>query len=101
MVSLTHDIVPFRHKPKPSDTTAYVGMVIFLGGWAMMFAGLFFAYAMVRVKAESWPPPGENALPVVLPLINTLVLIASSVTLSLALKSVRSARPQALKIYLF
>ncbi len=67
----------------------------------MMFAGLFFAYAMVRVKAESWPPPGENALPIALPLCNTLVLLASSATLALALKAVRGARPQALKAYLF
>jgi cytochrome c oxidase subunit 3 len=94
------DVVPIRHPRRPKDVTAYVGMVIFLGGWAMMFAGLFFAYAIVRVKAESWPPPGENALPIALPLVNTLVLVASSVTLALSLKAARAARPLAVKWYL-
>ena len=39
------------------ETTAYIGMVIFLGAWAMMFGALFFAYGMVRARAMCWPPP--------------------------------------------
>jgi cytochrome c oxidase subunit III len=95
------DVVQFRPPPRPrKDATAYVGMVIFLGGWAMMFAGLFFAYGAVRLKAAEWPPEGELRLPTALPLVNTFILVASSVALGFALKAVRGARPKALTRWL-
>jgi cytochrome c oxidase subunit 3 len=97
---LVSEIVPFRPPRRPKDVTAYIGMVIFLGGWAMMFAGLFFAYGMVRARAESWPPTGDLRLPMFLPGLNTLVLLASSLTLWLGLRAVRNARPRALKSWL-
>ena len=43
--------------------TAYIGMVIFLGSWAVMFAGLFFAFAMHRVNAAHWPPASLQSVP--------------------------------------
>jgi cytochrome c oxidase subunit 3 len=91
------DLVPFRPRPRPkSDTTAYIGMVIFLGGWAMLFAGLFFVYGAVRIKAPVWPPEGEIAAPLALPLVNTIVLLLSSTALILGLRAVRTAHPRAL-----
>jgi cytochrome c oxidase subunit III len=68
---------------------AYAGMVIFLGSWAMMFGALFFSYAVFRVSAPIWPPPGFARLPLGLPAINTLLLLASSGTLALALAGLR------------
>jgi heme/copper-type cytochrome/quinol oxidase subunit 3 len=94
------DVVPFRPPRKPRDVTAYIGMVIFLGGWAMMFAGLFFAYALVRSKAMSWPPPGESRLPIGLPAFNTLLLVGSSASLWLGMRAIRNAKPRALGLWL-
>jgi len=94
------DIVPFRPRRNRREVTAYVGMVIFLGGWAMMFAGLFFAYALVRYKQMSWPPEGDPTLPLGLPGFNTALILASSATLALALRAVRQARPVAFKRWL-
>jgi cytochrome c oxidase subunit III len=74
------------------DFTSYLGMVISLGSWGIMFAGLFFAYAGVRVAAPSWPPPGVPRLPILLPLANTVVLLASSLTARQALLSIRKAK---------
>jgi cytochrome c oxidase subunit III len=71
---------------------AHSGMVIFLGSWAMMFGALFFAYAVLRVSAPIWPPPGFTRLPLGLPGINTLLLLASSRTLSLALARLRGGQ---------
>jgi cytochrome c oxidase subunit 3 len=74
------------------DFTAYLGMVISLGSWGIMFAGLFFAYAGVRMAAPTWPPPGVPRLPILLPLASTVVLLASSGTARRALASIRLAK---------
>lgn len=66
-------------------TLEYSGMVIFLGSWAMMFAALFFSYAVLRISAPIWPAPGFARLPLGLPAMNTLLLLASSRTLATAL----------------
>lgn len=75
-----------------AEGTSYLGMAIFLGGWAMMFAALFFSYGVMRIHAATWPPPGELRLPIAMPLVNTLVLVASSVTLQLGLHTIRNWR---------
>jgi len=76
--------------------TAYLGMVVFLSSWTMMFAGFFFAYALVRSHAPVWPPADQPALPLLAPGINTLVALAGSAALVLALRDMRRgerARP--------
>jgi cytochrome c oxidase subunit 3 len=67
----------------------YAGMVLFLGSWAMMFGALFFSYAVLRIGAVAWPAPGFAPLPLGLPGISTLLLLASSRTLALALARLR------------
>ncbi len=96
-----NDIVPFRAPRRRSDTNSFVGMLIFLGTWAMMFGALFFAYAEVRLKNAEWPPSGEAPLPIALPLLNTIVLMLASVALGFALKAVRTAHPGGLRLGLF
>ncbi len=74
------------------EFTSYLGTIITLGSWGIMFAGLFFAYAGVRVAAPSWPPPGVPRLPILLPLGSTVVLAFSSFTAQRALGAIRRAR---------
>jgi cytochrome c oxidase subunit 3 len=90
------DLLAVRRPRRSGEVSAFVGMMIFLGGWAMMFAGLFFAYALLRLKAETWPPDGLGRLPIALPAINTALLIAVSGAIALGRRAVKSARPQAL-----
>jgi len=77
------DVLRYRPPRAHEETTAYVGMVIFLASWAMMFAALFFAYGYVRSRAAVWPPPDLPLLPILLPLLNTAVLGGSSAALQL------------------
>ena len=67
------------------DTLAQSGMIIFLGSWAMMFAALFFSYAVLRISAPIWPAPGFTRLPLALPALHTALLLASSRTLAIGL----------------
>jgi cytochrome c oxidase subunit III len=71
---------------------AYAGMVTFLGSWAMLFGALFFSYAVLRISAPIWPPPGFERLPLGLPAVSTLLLLASNRTLALALARSRGGQ---------
>ncbi len=75
------ELLRYRPPRAHDETTAYLGMVIFLASWAMMFAALFFAYGYVRSRALVWPPPDLPLLPIALPFANTLVLGVSSAVL--------------------
>jgi len=55
-----------------------VGLVVFLGTLAMLFAAMLFAYAVVRLQAPSWPPPGTPAFPQGGAAANGLLLLATS-----------------------
>jgi cytochrome c oxidase subunit 3 len=72
------------------DVDATVGMTILLGAWVMLFAALFLAYGVVRVQASEWPPFGAPRLPLLVPGVNTLLLLASSVALRRGLARARS-----------
>jgi cytochrome c oxidase subunit 3 len=68
-------------RARRGDATAGVGMAIFLGAVAMLFAALFFAYAVMRAQAPAWPPAGQAPLPRGALGLNTLVLLAASLAL--------------------
>ena len=63
---------------------------MFLGAEAMFFAGLMGAYIVFRVSASVWPPPFQPRLPVGVTGVNTMFLLASAVTIRVALR-VRAA----------
>jgi len=83
------DVVRYRPPGARQETTAMMGMVLFLGAWSMMFAVFFIAYGFMRARLVSWPPEGATPLPWKLPLGNTLVLLLSSASYQLGLKGVR------------
>jgi cytochrome c oxidase subunit 3 len=54
------------------------GLIVFLVAESMIFAGLFIAYITFRLVSPVWPPEGTPQLELLLPAINTLILISSS-----------------------
>jgi cytochrome c oxidase subunit III len=86
------DLVRYPSPHAKAHTTAYIGMVIFIGAWAMMFACFFFAYGALRVGAKEWPPTGQPMLPLGMPALNTLVLVLSSAALEAGIFGVRRGR---------
>ena len=63
------------------EVDSQVGLVIFLGATAMLFAALLLAYAIVRSQAPSWPPAGGAPFPRGAAAANTLALVAASLAL--------------------
>ncbi|HXV83459.1 MAG TPA: cytochrome c oxidase subunit 3 [Candidatus Binatia bacterium] len=80
---------PVRPNP-PIGSNAWVATLMFLGAEAMFFAGLIGAYIVFRVGSAIWPPPFQPRLPVGITGVNTLILIASAVTMRWSLKAVRT-----------
>jgi cytochrome c oxidase subunit 3 len=72
-------------------------MVMALASWTMLFAALFFAYAVLRLHASAWPPDGLAPLPKALPAVNTLVLFASSLVLHFGIRPEAEGRPGAFR----
>lgn len=63
------------------ERTALMGMAIFVASWAMLFAALFFALGLSRLRAVVWPPADLPRLPLLLPGLATLALAGSSLVL--------------------
>ncbi len=84
-VAVVRDLRRRRNRGTREEFTAYLGMLVFLASWGMLFAGLLFAYAVVRAGSAAWPPPGAPELPVALPGLATAIIAASSVAMERAL----------------
>lgn len=54
------------------------GVIVFLAAESMIFLGLFTAYLTFRAVYPSWPPEGTPERELLLPGINTVILIGSS-----------------------
>lgn len=54
------------------------GIIVFLIAEGMIFLGLFMAYLTFRLVTPEWPPAGTPELELLLPGINTIILISSS-----------------------
>lgn len=54
------------------------GILVFLFAEGMIFMGLFVAYLTFRAVTPDWIPEGTSDLELLLPSINTLILISSS-----------------------
>jgi cytochrome c oxidase subunit 3 len=64
-----------------------VGTIVWLSSELMFFSGLFAAYFTLRAAAAVWPPKGVN-LDQTTALVGTLILIGSSATIQLGLRSI-------------
>ena len=54
------------------------GLIVFLVAEGMIFLGMFGAYLAFRSVLPTWPPEGTHRLELLLPGLNTILLISSS-----------------------
>ncbi len=69
--------------------TALLGMVLFIASEVMFFGGLFAAYFNSRASQDEWVPPTGHELELFLPLVLTIVLVASSFTMQFGVWAIR------------
>ncbi|PTY03588.1 hypothetical protein DB346_06885 [Verrucomicrobia bacterium LW23] len=83
------ELIPYIVKSRP-DTGLYngkLGIWLFLASEVMLFGGLFSAYIFLRLGAEHWPY--HDVLQIWPGLVNTAVLIFSSITMVLSWAAVK------------
>ena len=80
--------IPFTVEVRPDTglTNGKLGIWLFLASEVMLFGALFSSYILLRVGAVEWP---HGELSVSLGTINTIILIASSVTMVMAWASLK------------
>jgi cytochrome c oxidase subunit 3 len=83
--------------PRPLLDNARLAICIFIGTEIMLFAGLISATLVLRAGIPAWPPPGLPVLPGRRTLLHSGVLLASAVTMHLALWAVRQDRQDAFR----
>ena len=92
--------IPYVVTPR-KDTGLFnskIAIWLFLASEVMLFGGFFSAYVFLRIGADyPWP---ERTLPVLPGLINTFVLIGSSVTVVFAWASLKMRKWRHFQIYM-
>ena len=94
--------IPYNVEVRP-DTGVYnakLGIWLFLASEVMLFGALFSSYILLRTGAPSWPHGRELGLNVPLATLNTMVLIASSVTVVLSWASLRLNDLKKFRLYM-
>jgi cytochrome c oxidase subunit III len=85
--------IPYTTAVRPDTglTNPKLGIWLFLASEVMLFGSLFSAYALLRSGAATWPDQSAT-LSVPLATLNTVILIASSVTMVLAWAALHAGR---------
>ncbi len=95
------ETIPYTISPRP-DTglfNAKVGIWLFLASEVMLFGALFSSYILLRVGATVWPV-GSDILNVPIATFNTMVLIASSVTMVMSWASLKMRNFGKFRLYM-
>src|SRR5258705_788317 len=71
----------------PIASKVWLAVLMFWGAEAMFFAGLIGAFLVFRVGSQVGPPPFQPRLPTALTAVNTIILLASAVTMRLGLRA--------------
>jgi len=94
--------IPYAVKPHPVTgvPNGKLGIWLFLASEVMLFGALFSSYVLLRVGADVWPHGRDLGLNVPLATLNTLVLIASSVTMVMSWASLKMNDFKKFRMYL-
>src|SRR5579862_6406887 len=84
----------------PIISNGRLAVLILLAGETMLFAGFIGSFLVYKLGAPFWPPPGLPRLPIQVTWANTFVLLASGVTMHLAVRAVRRNRLTRMRILL-
>jgi cytochrome c oxidase subunit III len=88
-ISGTAESIEVGHGHEEHPDLRIFGLFMFLIAESALFIGLFVAYLTFRAVAPVWPPEGTPKLELLLPGINTAILISSSLVIHQADASIK------------
>ena len=103
MSSVSTTVAAHGHRPARRNTrfgNGFLGVIFFLCSEVALFGALIFAYLYLRRSLGTWPPPGIPRLEVVLPAINTVVLISSGFFCHYAYTAIKRGRQRLFMVLL-
>jgi len=74
--------------PHQARSNMLLGVRLGILSEVMLFGALFAAYFVIRSESGGWPPNGQERPELLLPGLNTLLLLSSSVTMQWAVRAV-------------
>jgi cytochrome c oxidase subunit III len=95
---LNHHTAVSHHEAHPDHRLT--GLFMFLVAEGMIFMGLFGAYLVFRATIPVWPPAGTPDLELLLPTVNTSILIASSFVMHNADTAIKKNDTKGMQIWL-
>jgi cytochrome c oxidase subunit 3 len=84
-------------KEKTPSSPMRLGMILFLISEAFLFGALFFPYYYLRAESPVWPPAGVE-LNTSLAIINTIILLSSSLVIWWAGRAIQKGNSKNLAI---
>jgi cytochrome c oxidase subunit 3 len=96
---LNHQHTAVSHHEAHPDHRLF-GLFMFLVAEGMIFMGLFGAYLVFRSTIPVWPPAGTPDLELLLPTVNTSILIASSFVMHNADTAIKKNDTKGMRIWL-
>jgi cytochrome c oxidase subunit 3 len=94
----THDAPHDTAHAEHPDLRVF-GLIVFLVSEGMLFFGLFAAYLTFRSVATAWPPEGTPELELLLPGINTIILVSSSFVIHQADSAIKENKVKAAQLW--
>jgi cytochrome c oxidase subunit I+III len=88
---------PEEAYPLESVGKEKIGLWVFIMSEILIFGSLITAYLYVRISSPTWPVASDTHN-VILGMVNTIILLTSSLAIILALYSVRTGNQSGLKI---
>lgn len=73
-----------EHGEQPGRGINWWGMIFFIASEALIFANLIAAYLYLEIRNGTWTLPSGEHLDVILPAINTVILLCSSIPARIA-----------------
>jgi cytochrome c oxidase subunit 3 len=74
--------------PHEARSNMLLGVKLGILSEVMLFGALFTAYFVIRSESGGWPPAGQERPELILPGLNTILLLSSSVTMQWAVRAI-------------
>ncbi|EPZ50422.1 cytochrome c oxidase, subunit III [Bacteriovorax sp. BAL6_X] len=79
--------------------TSSIAMIVLLVSFTMLFASMLLGYSVYRLTVDVWPPMGMPRIPLTIPVVSTIVIALSSVTLVLFESAFNKQNTKAMRLY--